>query len=347
VPFSESRRTVTRRPVILLFVVAIVAGVLGTGVAGAQPANLGALEDRLAELNDQSDVAVEDYLEAKLELKKADQALAALRDRSSKAQGTLNRYRGSLGRRAAYAYVYGPGINLDAFLDTDDPDAALERVQMLSLLAQRDTSLMEGVLANQSGVAKLLAEADQARKAQARKVAQLEAKKAEIEKKAAETRKVLARLRAERRARNLPDPDAAPAGGSRSTSPSTTPSAPAVSGKAGVAVKFAYAQLGKPYQYGADGPGSYDCSGLTMAAWGAAGVSLPHSSRMQYSVTRRVSKASLAPGDLVFRGYNGSISHVSLYIGDGKAIYAPQTGDVVKIGSAFTDRDLGYGRVVG
>jgi len=344
VPFRESRRPVTRRPTILLCLVALVTGVLSAGVAGAQQADISALEKRLATLNDQSDVAVEDYLEARLELKKADKALSDLRRRSGEAQGTLDRYRASLGSRAAYAYVYGPGVGVDAFLDTDDPDAALERVELLSVLSQRDASLMDGVRANRSTVTKLLAEANAARKDQAEKVAKLEAKKVEIEKKAEETRKILARLRAERRARNLPDPTAPPAAGSSAPS---TPSAPAVSGKGGIAVKFAYAQLGKPYQYGAAGPGSYDCSGLTMRAWGAAGVSLPHSSRMQYSVTRRVSKSQLAPGDLIFRGYSGSISHVSLYIGNGRAIYAPQTGDVVKIGAAFTTRDLGYGRPVG
>jgi cell wall-associated NlpC family hydrolase len=330
---------VTRRPAILLCLVALLAGVLGAGVAGAEPANLSALEKRLETLNDQSDVAVEDYLEAKLELKKADKALAALRQRSGEAQGTLDHYRASLGSRAAYAYIYGPGGGLDAFLDTDDPDAALERVELLSVLSQRDSALMDGVLANRSTVTKLLAEAATARKDQADKVAKLAAKKAEIEKKVAEARKIVARLRAERRARNLPDPSAPPAGGYGP--------APAVSGKAGVAVRYAHAQLGKPYQYGADGPGSFDCSGLTMRAWGAAGVALPHSSRMQYSATRRISKSQLAPGDLIFRGYSGSISHVSLYIGNGQAIYAPQTGDVVKIGSAFTSRDIGYGRVAG
>jgi peptidoglycan DL-endopeptidase CwlO len=337
VPVSASRRLATRRPAVALLALTLVfAGVMGAGVAGAQPADLGALEARLGELNDQADAAVEDYLEAKLALKKADSTLASLRSRSGEAQDVLDSYKGNLDRRAAYAYIYGPGMELDSFLDTDDPAEAAERVQLLNILSQRDSTLIDGIRASQSTVSELLAEAARARDAQAKQVARLEDKKAEIEKKVKETERVVARLRSERRARNLPDPSAPPSGGYGPPPP--------VSGRAGAAVRYAHAQLGKPYQYGADGPGSFDCSGLTMMAWAAAGVSLPHSSRAQYSATRRVSKANLAPGDLIFRGYNGSISHVSLYIGGGKSITAPQTGDVVKIQDAFTSRDFGYGR---
>lgn len=101
------------------------------------------------------------------------------------------------------------------------------------------------------------------------------------------------------------------------------------SGSARVALNAAYAQLGKPYSWGAAGPNSYDCSGLTMYAWGKAGVSLPHSSRMQYSYGRKVSRADLQPGDLVFAG--SPIYHVGMYVGNGNMIHSPQTGDVVKI----------------
>ncbi|MGH3426087.1 MAG: C40 family peptidase, partial [Terriglobales bacterium] len=105
------------------------------------------------------------------------------------------------------------------------------------------------------------------------------------------------------------------------------------SGKAVAVVKFAYAQLGKPYVFGADGPGSFDCSGLTSAAWRVAGVSLPHSAHQQYSNLggRRVSLDALMPGDLVF--FYSGISHVGIYIGGGKMIHAPEPGESVKIGN--------------
>ncbi len=102
------------------------------------------------------------------------------------------------------------------------------------------------------------------------------------------------------------------------------------SGSARVALQAAYDQLGKPYSWGAAGPNAYDCSGLTMYAWAKAGVSLPHSSRMQYSSSpNKVSRANLQPGDLVFAG--SPIYHVGMYVGNGNMIHAPQTGDVVRI----------------
>ncbi|MFN8016075.1 MAG: NlpC/P60 family protein [Acidimicrobiia bacterium] len=118
-------------------------------------------------------------------------------------------------------------------------------------------------------------------------------------------------------------------GSSNQTLPSNLP---APSPKAAIAIEFARQQLGKPYRYAAAGPDSYDCSGLTMRAYGAAGLKLPHYSGAQYAMFPKVPIDQLQPGDLVFRGPGGS-QHVALYIGNGLIITAPQTGDVVKIAS--------------
>ena len=101
---------------------------------------------------------------------------------------------------------------------------------------------------------------------------------------------------------------------------------PKVSGMAGVAVRYALSQVGKSYVYGTSGPNTFDCSGLTMAAWGAAGVGLSHNSAAQFNEGTRISESELQPGDLVF--YYGGISHVGIYIGDGKIVNAqnPSTG---------------------
>ncbi|TCC66023.1 hypothetical protein E0H73_03655 [Kribbella pittospori] len=101
-----------------------------------------------------------------------------------------------------------------------------------------------------------------------------------------------------------------------------------VSGRAGTAVQTAMAQLGDSYVWGADGPDSFDCSGLMMYAWGKAGVSLSHSSKAQASEGRRVSKSQLMPGDLVF--YYSPISHVAMYIGNGRIVHASRPGKPVK-----------------
>ncbi len=95
------------------------------------------------------------------------------------------------------------------------------------------------------------------------------------------------------------------------------------------AVNTAMDQRGKPYEYGAAGPNSYDCSGLTMYAWKAAGVSLPHSSRQQSQMGTPVARNQLQPGDLVF--FYSPVSHVGIYIGNNQVVHAPESGDVVKI----------------
>jgi cell wall-associated NlpC family hydrolase len=96
---------------------------------------------------------------------------------------------------------------------------------------------------------------------------------------------------------------------------------------------WARRQLGKSYVWAADGPDTFDCSGLTQYVWAKAGVYLPHSSRMQFHSGRHISKSELRPGDLVF--YGSPIHHVGIYIGGGMYINAPQTGDVVKISSIY------------
>jgi peptidoglycan DL-endopeptidase CwlO len=117
---------------------------------------------------------------------------------------------------------------------------------------------------------------------------------------------------------------------------------PSVSGKAGVAVKYAYGAIGTPYVWAGDGPDGYDCSGLTMAAWRAAGVSLPHNAAMQWDVVAHISRSSLAAGDLVF--YSG-LGHVAIYVGSGKVIHAPNAGEDVKLASVDMMTPYGYGRV--
>jgi peptidoglycan DL-endopeptidase CwlO len=116
---------------------------------------------------------------------------------------------------------------------------------------------------------------------------------------------------------------------------------PYVPGRAGIAVKFAYAQLGKPYKWAADGPNAYDCSGLTLAAWRAAGVTLPHNAAMQWHSMPHISRAGLHPGDLVF--YR-NLGHVAIYVGNNQVIHAPTFGDVVKISSIDMMPPYGFGR---
>jgi peptidoglycan DL-endopeptidase CwlO len=124
--------------------------------------------------------------------------------------------------------------------------------------------------------------------------------------------------------------------------PAVTGPPPQVRGSAGAAIAFAYAEIGKPYRYGAAGPDAYDCSGLTMAAWQAAGVWLPHNAARQYSSIPHVSRDDLAPGDLVF--YYSDIHHVAMYVGDGMVIHAPSSGESVRVQTMGMAPIYGYGR---
>ncbi|GAB6901092.1 C40 family peptidase [Kineosporia succinea] len=126
-------------------------------------------------------------------------------------------------------------------------------------------------------------------------------------------------------------------GGSRSSGSSSA---------GGSAVSWAKGKLGLPYLWGGEGPGSYDCSGLVMKAWAQAGVSLPHSSRLQYQSVQHISYDSMRPGDLIFFGTNtsnpSSIHHVAMYIGGGQMIEAPYTGAFVRIVPVRTSEAMPY-----
>ncbi len=114
------------------------------------------------------------------------------------------------------------------------------------------------------------------------------------------------------------------------------------------AIAYARKQLGKPYLYAAAGPDRFDCSGLTMMAWRAGGVALPHWSVAQFSQAKKVPASQARPGDLVFYAYDvtdpGTIHHVALYVGGGRMIHAPHTGDVVREADVYSDGLIGFAR---
>jgi len=115
-----------------------------------------------------------------------------------------------------------------------------------------------------------------------------------------------------------------------------------IAGAAGKAVSFARAHLGDWYQFGADGPSTFDCSGLVLWAYKQQGVNLPHSSQAQSGMGQLISsRSALQPGDLVFYGSSKSIHHVGIYVGNGQMVDAPDTGSVVRIDNLFSDYACG------
>ena len=193
-----------------------------------------------------------------------------------------------------------------------------------------------------------------------RRTDELEARRTEVEatinEHAAEVAELEARLeaaldaeaRARREAERRRLTEAALARTTTTTSPSapttTTPISSAPRASANVAVQAALSKLGSPYQWGATGPDTFDCSGLMVWAWGQAGVRLPRTSRDQFATLRSISRAELQPGDLVFAGYP-EVHHVGMYIGDGMIVHAPYTGSTVSIRSMERADLRGFGRV--
>ena len=140
------------------------------------------------------------------------------------------------------------------------------------------------------------------------------------------------------------------AGGSTGSSGGGGSLPPATPAGVRAAIRYAEAQLGKPYQYAGAGPATFDCSGLTMMAWRAGGVSLPHWSVAQWELSTPVPESQARPGDLVFYATDPSniltVHHVALYIGDGMMIEAPHTGAFVRISPVHGESDFfAFGRV--
>ena len=344
------RRPPGQSPAPLISIVLVAALLLAgstlltaAGPAAADPSSASDLQRRLEGLNRQADQQVEDYLQAKLAVARTRKSMRGMQQQLDDVRGQLADARASIAARAAVAYVQGPATDVASLLAASDPTDALERAQLLDLLATHDADQVLGARAIERSAEARANDLAAVERKQAAILEQMAARKARIEQLVTQTEQTLAQLRAaERRAAaaSRPAPTAPSAG-----SPAPTPPPNAVSGNVGAVIRYAYAQLGKPYQWGATGPGSFDCSGLTMMAWAQAGVSLPHSSRAQIGIGRQVTRSELQPGDLIFR--YSPISHVSLYVGNGQQISATHTGSTVKLQSAFQGEVVGFSRPTG
>jgi len=238
------------------------------------------------------------------------------------------------------AYMGGPS-DLATLVTARTPQDVIDRSTSLEVLSEHDERQLAEYAKASKRLAKERAAAKKSLAEQKKITAKIGRTKASLTSTFGEQKRLLAELkeRAEQRAREAAEEreraqrQESQQRASRDTRATVSKPAnlPAASGKAAKVIAFAEAELGKPYQWGADGPSSYDCSGLTMAAWRKGGVSLPHSSKMQYNSGPHVPQSQLKPGDLLF--FYQPISHVALYVGGEKMITAPSSGDVVKYAS--------------
>lgn len=293
---------------------AVVTAFHGTGQAEPvlTPAQIRAEVD---ELYQEAEVATERYNGARERTAREHAALDRLRDEAVRSTERLNTTRRALGSIATAQYRAGgidPGLQLAL---SSDPDEYLERAAFAAHIGDRQAA----TVASAHQELRHLAEV---RERAGRRTAELSAQQRELSRHKKTVRRKLAA--AERLLNTLPTAHGAPR--SASVAPET---APATGTRAAHAVAYAYRALGKPYVWGATGPGAFDCSGLTQAAWKAAGISLPRTTYSQIDAGQRVSRAALAPGDLVF--FYPGFSHVGLYVGGGKMIHAPRPGGAVRI----------------
>ncbi|MEU0681322.1 MULTISPECIES: C40 family peptidase [Streptomyces] len=285
------------------------------------------VRQEVEEIYHDSEASTEEYNAAQETKEALQKAADRAQDQVAKQQQEINQIRRAIGPIAAAQYRSG-GVDpsLQLFLSAD-PDTYLGYAEALGRTSSRQASLLRSLASKQRELSqtrtealKKLSEAEKARERMA-------TKKQEVQSKLRKAQKLLNSLTAAQRA-ELKAAEAEADKATGSSDSTATYDGPA-SGRARTAIEFAYAQLGKPYEWGSTGPNSYDCSGLTGAAWRAAGVSLPRTVIQQYTAGRKVARSDLQPGDIIY-WYNNN-QHNGMYIGNGKAIHAPRTGKNVEI----------------
>jgi cell wall-associated NlpC family hydrolase len=319
------------------------------GAATAEPRHTAAeVRERVDTLHHEAEEATERYNGATEAADGAERQLEQLRERAARRTASLNTARNAVGAHATAEYRSGglsPTVQLAL---ASRPDDFLSRAAVLDRAADRQSGAVQRMRRQLDELARLRGEA--AAETEVLRAAQRRAarERGAVQRKLAEAEKLLKTITAEERARLLAaeghgateghgtgqddgrNGTGRTAGPARADRGAPAPVAPQpVAGRASRALAFAHAQLGKPYGWGATGPAAYDCSGLTQAAWAAAGVQLPRTSYSQVNAGTRVSRSELAPGDLVF--YYSGLSHVALYIGDGQIIHAARPGTPVRL----------------
>ena len=254
-----------------------------------------------------------------------------------------------LDERARSSYMAGPGWFMATLVGGDDPSDALARLPLQRAVLEADLALVDQVSSAKAKLDSTRTRLSERLVDQARGAEQLDAKRAEAERLAADIERELRTMdrrvaalieqqqRREEASQRAAFTDYLAAARTDGTAPVKDGRASPAAAKA---VAVALAQRGSPYVWGAEGPSTFDCSGLTSFAYAAAGVTIPRVSRAQfaaYAGMRPVDRLHLVPGDLVFFADNprnpSTIHHVGMYIGRGLMVEAPHTGAVVRTSS--------------
>lgn len=343
---------------------------LSTQSALAAPAPKPSIEDVQKKVDDlyrQAGTATQQYNQAKEATTKQRSKVDTLLDNVAQRTEKLNTARRTLGTYAAAQYRGGALAPTATFFLADDPQSFFDQTHLMDRMTERQTRAVSDFRTQQAKASEQRAEAVASLETLTESQTTLRTSKQNVQTKLSEARGLLSKLTAEEKARlaelerkkeavakrkaeelakkqaaakaeaDRKAEKAAKESGSGTGTGAGTGTGPGsdagASTKAEKVMAFARAQIGKPYVWGATGPSSYDCSGLTQAAWKAAGVDLPRTTWDQVNVGTRVATADLQPGDLVF--FYDDISHVGIYKGDGMMIHAPKPGANVREESIY------------
>lgn len=316
-----------RRYLIALLAISLSITLTPQGVA-APSADIAAVKSQIEQLQDDAAAAGENAQAAKVELNRLKKQLSSVQQEAANQERSLTAMRKSLAAIAIARYKstgLGEGVEL---LFSSDPTLYLSAAGSLeSITRKQSRELKKYATAKQRLDATSLTVSDKLKLVQAAE-ARYRSQAAKVKAKLAAAEKLLAKLEKADRERLL-KLQAMDEEERKKYSLEQAKLANAVSGRAGVALRYAVKQIGDRYVWGAAGPVKWDCSGLTMRAFEQAGVRLPHSSRAQFRYGRSIARGNLQPGDLVFFG--SPISHVGIYIGQNKMVHAPRPGARVQI----------------
>ncbi|MEV0693724.1 NlpC/P60 family protein [Streptomyces sp. NPDC050388] len=339
-----------RARVTVLTTAAAAAVVLSSQAANAAPSEKPSKDEvkaKVDKLYQQAEQATEKYNGAKEKQEKLQKEISTIQDNVAKGQQELNELRDGLGSMASAQYRSG-GLDpsLQLFLSAD-PDDYLDKASTLDQLSIQQVDALKKIQEKQRELAQQRSEASGKLEDLASTRTELGKKKKEVQGKLGAAQKLLNSLTAEEKAKLAEEEARATRASEREvlkasgtdagTAAGTGTSAPVSSGsgRAGAAFAAAQSKLGTPYVYGATGPSSFDCSGLTSWAYAQAGVGLPRTSEAQTGAGTRIYSASqLQVGDLVF--FFNDLHHVGLYAGNGQIIHAPRSGTVVRYESMNT-----------
>ena len=323
---NKPRMTVfkVRRTVAVAAGLAVMGGLaVYGGSAGAAPQpTVGQVQAKINQLTSQFDRVNTQLDQASQQLSTAQSRLSQVRTRLNHANAQFRAAQATVAENAAAAFEDSGATSVAGVLTSGDPSVILQQGSLLMELSGMRNAQTQQLLTDASELAGVEQQVQRTENGVAALKTQLAAQKNSLGGLITTEKATLASLTVPQQ--ETVTTNSIGAGGT-TTATYTGPT----SSQADKAVAFAYAQLGKPYQWGATGPSSFDCSGLAQAAWAAAGVAIPRDTYEQWAALPHISTSSIQPGDLLY--YDG-VGHVAIYVGDGYIIDAPQTGlDVEKI----------------